>query len=87
MADQTMRDELNDVKQHAKDAARASLMAVRGAVDFVLGKLDGDDAPAKEPVAGDPADRMTPTGTPTGTPSGTPTGTPDETPPPPPRDV
>ncbi|MEX2227752.1 MAG: hypothetical protein WEB52_15050 [Dehalococcoidia bacterium] len=56
MADQTMRDELNDVKQHAKDAARASLMAVRGAVDFVLNKLDGDDAPAK----GDPADRMTP---------------------------
>jgi len=79
MADQTMRDELNDVKQHAKDAARASLMAVRGAVDFVLGKLDGDDAPAKYPVASDAADRMTPTGTPT--------GTPDETHPPPPRDV
>lgn len=42
MAEQTMRDELNDAKQHVKEAARASLMAVRTVVDFALSKLDGD---------------------------------------------
>jgi hypothetical protein len=69
MTDHTMRDDLNEVKQHAREAARSTLMAMRSAVDFVLNKLDGDG----EPVKGDPADRMTPTGTP---------DTPDETPPP-----
>ena len=59
MAEQTMRDELHDAKRHAKDAARATLMAMRNVVDFALSKLDGDDAPK-----GDPAGRMTPTGTP-----------------------
>ena len=43
MADQTMRDELHDVKQHAKEAMRSTLMAMRTAVDFALNKLDGED--------------------------------------------
>jgi hypothetical protein len=50
MAEQTMRGDFDDAKRHAKDAVRASLMAVRSAVDFVLEKLDGE--PAKEPAPG-----------------------------------
>ena len=46
MAEQTMRDELNEAKQQMKEAARASLMAVRTMVDFALSKLD-DEAPPK----------------------------------------
>jgi len=60
MAEHTMRDEFKEAKQHAREAARASLLAIRSAVDFVLNKLDGDG----EPVKGDPADRMTPDETP-----------------------
>jgi hypothetical protein len=52
MADQTMRDELNDVKQHAKDAMRASLLAARTAIDFALSKLDGEPEPPKSGEAG-----------------------------------
>lgn len=46
MTDRTMSNDLNDVKQHAKDAARSSLLAVRTAVDFALGKLGAADAEA-----------------------------------------
>lgn len=60
MAEHTMRDEFKEAKQHAREAARASLLAVRSAVDFVLNKLDGDGEPVKGDPAGDPADRMTP---------------------------
>jgi hypothetical protein len=72
MAEHTMRDDFNEAKQHAKEAVRASLMAARSALDFVLNKLDGDGEPVKGPAAGDSADRMTPD---------------DMPPPPPPRDV
>lgn len=65
MADQTMRDELNDVKQHAKEAMRSTLMAMRTAVDFALSKLDGEPEPPKSGEAGrspasDPADEAPP---------------------------
>lgn len=56
MTEHTMRDDFKEVKQHAREAARSTLMAMRSAVDFVLSKLDGDGEPAR----GDPADRMTP---------------------------
>lgn len=55
MADQTMRDELNDVKQHAKEAVRSTLMAMRTAVDFALSKLDGDEDVPKD-SRGEPQD-------------------------------
>jgi hypothetical protein len=55
MADQTMRDELNDVKQHAKEAVRSTLMAMRTAVDFALNKLDGDEDAPKD-SRGEPQD-------------------------------
>jgi hypothetical protein len=59
MADQTMRDDFNDVKQHAKEAARSTLMAVRSAVDFVLEKLDGEPE-QKPPSDGTPNDEAPP---------------------------
>jgi hypothetical protein len=55
MADDTMRSELNDAKEHVKDAVRASLMAMRNVVDFALNKLDGDGHAPEQPERRDDA--------------------------------
>lgn len=56
MTDRTMPKDLNDVKQHAKDAARSSLLAVRTAVDFALGKLEAADAESSAPRSPETSD-------------------------------
>jgi hypothetical protein len=49
MENNATRNELNDAREHVKDAVRASLMAVRNVVDFALSKLDGEDTPQEPP--------------------------------------
>lgn len=47
-----MRDELNDVKAHAREAARATLLAMRTGIDAALGFLDE----RRDAAAGDERD-------------------------------
>jgi hypothetical protein len=51
----TLRSDLHDAKVHAKDAARATLLAMRSAIDFAIDKVGGEPgaphARASEPSA------------------------------------
>ncbi len=49
---ETLRSDLSEAKGHAKEAARATLLAMRGALDFAIDKLSQQgDAPEGEPAA------------------------------------
>jgi hypothetical protein len=43
MNDETLRNDLNEAKKQAKAAARATLIALRDAMDFAIGKLEDRD--------------------------------------------
>lgn len=42
MASETLRTELHEAKDHAKLAARSTLLAVRSAIDFAITRLGPD---------------------------------------------
>ena len=50
MPNETLHAELHEAKIHAKEAARATLLAIRSALDFALNKLE-DHAPAPKPAS------------------------------------
>jgi hypothetical protein len=49
----TLRSDLHDAKVHAKEAARATLLAMRSAIDFAIDKVGGAPEPSyqREPHA------------------------------------
>lgn len=46
--DETLRSDLHEAKGHAKEAARATLMAMRTALDYAIERLGGDESPPPE---------------------------------------
>ena len=55
---ETLRGDLNEAKDHAKEAARATLLAMRKGIDLAIEKLGGEDAPATHP--GEPSSHEVP---------------------------
>ena len=49
-----LKTDLNDARHHMKAALRSTLVAVRGAMDAAIDKLD-DDATAKDEPTAEPA--------------------------------
>jgi hypothetical protein len=63
----TARDELKEAGEHAKLAARSTLKALRGALDYAIRRLDGDEQ-ARDAAATADAERDVPPARPGDTP-------------------
>lgn len=57
MPNETLRTELHEARDHAKEAARATLLAVRSAIDFAINKLDPGEHPADASTESNPPEQ------------------------------
>jgi hypothetical protein len=66
----TLKDDLNEAKGHAKEAARATLLAMRKGIDFAIDKLGSEDEPREAGEQASPGAAPAPSESPGGAPEG-----------------